>query len=440
MKCQLLLPLLTAASSLLDLALAQACNPSDDVEYDFEVSPTSDFTILWTPNVVPETVSFKVIYSGVAWISVGFSDNGEMIGADAVIALPDDESVLEYDMESKNIRGVNPSLSPEITDASVSQGAATSMTFTRPVAPLGAGKTALSLTPGVPSTLLWAVGSDNALGIHQDRGAETLEILCEEPLPVTPSPTLASPAPSMLLTETSAPSLLEGTAAPSVESAAPSLAPTRPVEGTSAPTAGEGDEPPLPSCSTTDPDFEFMVSPRSDFTVYWKLVEDETMISFKVVYQGEAWVALGFSESGKMFPAHAMMFSPTSSMFDYDLVDYTTPSLSAVQDIRAGAFDVGGYTTVEFFRPLVPEDPKKLTLKINESAFWIWAFGSSVDFGIHAERGNISVLLSGECTGSSTISAGVSAWRTPAVAQMGLALVLGMVFGLFGLGFVDVHV
>lgn len=43
----------------------------------------------------------QAIYTGNAWISVGFSTDGLMIGSDAVIGLPDDGSVMEYDMASK---------------------------------------------------------------------------------------------------------------------------------------------------------------------------------------------------------------------------------------------------------------------------------------------------------------------------------------------------
>ncbi|CAN0581535.1 unnamed protein product, partial [Laminaria digitata] len=38
----------------------------------------------------------QAVYGGDAWISVGFSETGGMIGSDAVIGLPDEGTALEY--------------------------------------------------------------------------------------------------------------------------------------------------------------------------------------------------------------------------------------------------------------------------------------------------------------------------------------------------------
>lgn len=40
----------------------------------------------------------QVYYSGESWTSIGFSEDGMMIGSDAVIGLPDDETALEYNL------------------------------------------------------------------------------------------------------------------------------------------------------------------------------------------------------------------------------------------------------------------------------------------------------------------------------------------------------
>ena len=40
------------------------------------------------------------MYDGEGWLGIGFSDDGLMIGSDAVIGLPDEETVSEYDMNS----------------------------------------------------------------------------------------------------------------------------------------------------------------------------------------------------------------------------------------------------------------------------------------------------------------------------------------------------
>lgn len=40
----------------------------------------------------------KAVYSGMGYVGIGFSANGAMVPGDAVIGLPDDATVLEYDL------------------------------------------------------------------------------------------------------------------------------------------------------------------------------------------------------------------------------------------------------------------------------------------------------------------------------------------------------
>eukprot|EP00903_Cladosiphon_okamuranus_P018881 g17367.t1 len=98
-----------------------------------------------------------------AWTSIAFSSNGEMIGSDAVVGLPDDMSVFEYEMPGKAPDAVVPFADQEITDASVAQDSAngtTTVTFTRPLAPAGAKQT-ISSVPGDETILLFAYGPEN---------------------------------------------------------------------------------------------------------------------------------------------------------------------------------------------------------------------------------------------------------------------------------------
>lgn len=44
----------------------------------------------------------QAVYEGEGWLSIGFSDHGRMRGSDAVIGLPADGTVLEYDMDDYN--------------------------------------------------------------------------------------------------------------------------------------------------------------------------------------------------------------------------------------------------------------------------------------------------------------------------------------------------
>ena len=51
----------------------------------------------------------QAVYEGEGWLGIGFSDSGSMIGSDAVVGLPDENTVLEYDMDAHD----TPSESPE---------------------------------------------------------------------------------------------------------------------------------------------------------------------------------------------------------------------------------------------------------------------------------------------------------------------------------------
>ena len=46
-------------------------------------------------------LALQAVYDGEGWISVGFSDDGRMVPADAVIGLPDEATALEYFLTNK---------------------------------------------------------------------------------------------------------------------------------------------------------------------------------------------------------------------------------------------------------------------------------------------------------------------------------------------------
>lgn len=42
----------------------------------------------------------QVVYEGEGYVGLGFSSNGDMVPADAVIGLPDEGTALEYDLST----------------------------------------------------------------------------------------------------------------------------------------------------------------------------------------------------------------------------------------------------------------------------------------------------------------------------------------------------
>lgn len=118
-----------------------------------------------------------MVYEGLAWVALTFTANlPTMVGAEAVIGLPDDDTVLKYDMTARGISGVNamPVTQQTLQDASISQnGTHTVLSFTKLL--VEEGEHPINLEQ--PNTFLWAVGSSNALGQHAatNRGSRVVE-------------------------------------------------------------------------------------------------------------------------------------------------------------------------------------------------------------------------------------------------------------------------
>lgn len=105
----------------------------------------------------------------------------------------------------------------EITNAALERvGNNTSMSFTRPSSPEGAGKQPLFPESGDLVTLLWAAGPDETLDYHfLGRGAFTVDLLCadgqtavevEQPF-ATPDPDIVATGAGIGLPLTGAPSM-----------------------------------------------------------------------------------------------------------------------------------------------------------------------------------------------------------------------------------------
>ncbi|CAN0204815.1 unnamed protein product [Scytosiphon promiscuus] len=180
-------PSMTRAAALMLLAgwqlgaaqVVDVCGPASDLDYQYEVSPTDGFTIRWSIDVGDETISFQVVSAAAAWTGIGFSSDGMMVGSDAVVGLPDDVSVLEYEMTGKSVEDVVPFDVQDITDGSVSQDASgeTTLTFTRPLSP-GGDKQAISTTPGDTAIFIYSYGTDNTLAYHDSSGTVVVDPFC----------------------------------------------------------------------------------------------------------------------------------------------------------------------------------------------------------------------------------------------------------------------
>lgn len=163
------------------------CLASSDGTYLYEELLTTGLTLRWTPDT--DTVAFQVVYEGQGWVGIGFSSDGNMVGADSVIGFPLDTAVLEYDLAGQSQTELIEYSDQEISLKSIYQDASvTMMTFTRPITPTVAGKESLE-----NAVIIWAWGESNVFGFHgeDNRGSASTTIMCSTST-ATVSPTLAS--------------------------------------------------------------------------------------------------------------------------------------------------------------------------------------------------------------------------------------------------------
>jgi hypothetical protein len=122
----------------------------------------------------------RLVYLGQGWIAWGVTTSGGMVGAEAVIGLPDlrfksGATPLKYDLDSKYEEGVVPmedSLQT-LADHSVTQDRnKTTLSFTK----ILEEEDEIPILASGTNTFIWAVGSSNALSHHSRRGVVKLDL------------------------------------------------------------------------------------------------------------------------------------------------------------------------------------------------------------------------------------------------------------------------
>lgn len=114
------------------------------------------------------TASYEMTFVGEAWVSLGVSTNGLMVGAQAVIGLPDDDQDPQiYNLNDRAVSGVVPAPAESqilISSSVTQQDGVTVLAFTVPLETDGFRVSATGVTG-----YLAAHGSDNNLGLHRAR-------------------------------------------------------------------------------------------------------------------------------------------------------------------------------------------------------------------------------------------------------------------------------
>ena len=123
------------------------------------------------------TITIETIYDGEAWVGIAFSTNGQMVGSEAVIGIPNGQQTVvttpqKYHQYSYAVSDVVPMDNDQqtLTDASVTINdiGQTIMKFTKLMKETGEIEISMG-NDGKEMSFLWAVGSSTELGYHQSR-------------------------------------------------------------------------------------------------------------------------------------------------------------------------------------------------------------------------------------------------------------------------------
>jgi len=153
------------ALSLATLANAQECAFQDA----FDVR--GDGSLLLRQFVADERATIQLEYAGTGWLGFAFTEQPVMIPNVAVIGLPDDGTVLKYDLMARSLDGVIPVEDERqtLTDASIFQNSThTVLTFSK----LLEEENEVSAN-AESNQFNFAIGSSNDLAIHAIRGTAT---------------------------------------------------------------------------------------------------------------------------------------------------------------------------------------------------------------------------------------------------------------------------
>lgn len=212
------------------------------------------------------TITVELEYVGIGWVGMAFSNTQFMIPNTAIIGLPNEGTVLKYELTSRIILGVVPASADRqtLTDTSIVQeNGVTTLKFTRALTETD--ETTIGLNT---NTILVAYGSSNALNYHAFSlpTKATFLTLCDA---------AASPAPFFpVVVPVAVPEAVpvlapdSPTVSPANIAAEPTMAPTergkvKSIEPTVAPVpSGDGFSPAVTPMET--PILATLPTPRSD--------------------------------------------------------------------------------------------------------------------------------------------------------------------------------
>jgi cytochrome b561 len=319
-----------------------------------------------------DTITIVYQVPTLAWAAIGFSNNGgNMIGSEAVIALPETNQVLKYSLGGKSVDAVQPMPDEQqtlIEAGMIQDDGVTTMAFTKIMSEAGEVPIVVGL-----NTWLGAWGSSSTLAYHSARQPFNINIDIENLDLETISPgegVVATEAPD----ETEAP---VGTVAP---------------DETEAPASAEGEEFTVRLGGLVD-------GSVLQFTVNKEDARTGGQDTITVVYTvpTAAWAGIAFSGNGGfMIGSEAVIGLPDAeTVLKYNLnaqnPDGVVPFDEAQQTLIETSVIQDDVSTVLTFTKILAEDGE-IPIAIGENTF-LGAWGISNDLGFHSARQPFNIDL-----------------------------------------------
>ena len=298
-----------------------------------------------------DTVTIIYEVPTAAWVGIGFNDNGGlMVGSEAVIGLPDENTVKKYALAAKSGEGVQPLADAQQTliEASITQeGGVTIMQFTKILEEAGEIPIAVG-----QNTFLGAYGSSNALGYHQSRAPFAVDLSAEG---------VATPVE-------------EEEDPPAIGEQVPGDFTVVPLQGTLQGTA-----------------MSFVVNVADE-----RAGGQDTITMIYEVPEN-SWVAIGFSNNGGlMVGSEAVIGLPDeNTVKKYALAAKSGEGVQPLADeqqtlIDASITQEAGVTILQFTKIL--EEAGEIPIIVGQNTF-LGSYGSSNTLGYHLSRGSFAVDL-----------------------------------------------
>mmetsp|Transcript_32922 Transcript_32922/g.62911 ORF Transcript_32922/g.62911 Transcript_32922/m.62911 type:complete len:197 (-) Transcript_32922:54-644(-) len=131
----------------------------------YEVAEST--SLKYQVNELEGTLSMEVIHDGESWLGLAFSEDGGMINSQAVIGLPEENTVQKFNLGGKAIGAIELMEQQSLTNTSIQiVDGQTIMKFTKLLDEDGEIEIFAGPPGGMKNIMLFAHGSGLALGYH----------------------------------------------------------------------------------------------------------------------------------------------------------------------------------------------------------------------------------------------------------------------------------